>query len=46
MMEWMGVRLYEYMYVCLTREIGHEHRILLGKQIGKWIWKAENWMQE
>jgi len=35
-MEWMNVRVHEYMYKDWTREIRYEHRILLGKQIGRW----------
>ena len=29
------IKVYEYMYIYWTREIKHEHKILLGKQIGK-----------
>lgn len=34
-MEWMDIRVYEYMYIYWTRDIRHEHKILLEKQIGK-----------
>jgi hypothetical protein len=35
MLEWMDIRVNEYMYINWARKISYEHRIFIGKQIGK-----------